>query len=239
MSNPDLKSIVEAALLAAGKPLDVDAIVALFALDEAPTREEVRTALDALSAECEGRGIELVRVASGWRYQVPARLAQWVSRLWEERPQRYSRALMETLALIAYRQPITRSEVEDVRGVAVSTNIIRTLLDRDWIRVVGQRDVPGRPQLFGTTRGFLDSFGLQSLEDLPSLAEIRDLDSISAEMELSLPGFEPVAGDGNDEVTGEQIAVVVDDPNADAPAALEKDATAAESPDEDGAQTLH
>ncbi|MBK1699843.1 SMC-Scp complex subunit ScpB [Thiococcus pfennigii] len=173
MSRPPLVQIVEAALLAAGEPLALDRLLALFGDDERPTREALREALTALEMDCRGRGIELVEVAGGYRLQVRREVAPWVARLWEEKPARYSRALLETLALIAYRQPITRGEIEEIRGVVVSTNIVRTLLEREWIRVVGHRDVPGRPALFATTRRFLDYFGLRSLNDLPPLAELR------------------------------------------------------------------
>lgn len=182
-----LKNIIEGALLAAGQPLSVDRMLALFIDEVQPAREEVRQALRELMDECAGRGIELVEVASGYRYQVRREVAPWVARLWEEKPQRYSRALLETLALIAYRQPITRAEIEEVRGVAVSSNIIKTLQEREWIRVVGYRDVPGRPAMFATTRHFLDYFNLQSLDQLPPLAELRDIGSLTGELDLAMP----------------------------------------------------
>ena len=186
----ELKNIVEGALLAAGRPLNVDEILALFIDDERPDRTEVKKALDTLHAEFEGRGIELKEVASGYRIQVKRELAPWISRLWEERPARYSRALLETLALIAYRQPITRGEIEEVRGVTVSTHIMRTLQDRSWIRIVGHRDVPGHPEMFGTTREFLDYFSLKSLDELPTLSQLRDIESINAELDLGeFPGM--------------------------------------------------
>jgi segregation and condensation protein B len=182
--SPELKHIVEAALLAAGRPLSLDALQGLFGEIGGPDKSELRAALQALAEDYRGRGIEVVEVASGWRIQVGQACSPWVSRLWDERPARYSRALMETLALIAYRQPITRGEIEDIRGVAVSSNIIKTLMEREWIRVVGQRDVPGRPSLYGTTREFLDYFGLRSLDQLPTLAELRDLEEINRELDL-------------------------------------------------------
>jgi segregation and condensation protein B len=186
-----LKQIVEAALLAAGKPLTLQRLGDLFEETEPrPGREEIKAALEDIATELKPRGFELVEVASGYRLQVKEELAPWVSRLWEEKPQRYSRALLETLALVAYRQPITRGEIEDVRGVAVSTNIIRTLLERDWVRVVGHREVPGKPAMYATTRIFLDYFNLKSLEELPSLAEIRDLDNINPELDFSDPAPE-------------------------------------------------
>jgi len=188
MSFPaELKNIIEAALLAAGRPLSLEAMQALFPEIECPDKKELRSALDALVEDYQGRGIEVAEVSSGWRIQVRGAFSPWVSRLWEERPARYSRALMETLALIAYRQPITRGEIEDIRGVSVSTNIVKTLMEREWVRVVGQRDVPGKPSLYGTTREFLDYFGLKSLDELPTLAELRDLDEINRELDLSDP----------------------------------------------------
>jgi segregation and condensation protein B len=171
---PPVKQVVEGALMAAGGPLTIDRILGLFPDHQRPPADEVRSAVAALSAEYQNRGIELAEVAGGWRIQVRRDVAPWVGRLWEEKPPRYSRALLETLALIAYRQPITRGEIEEIRGVSVSTQIVKTLTERDWIRVVGHRDVPGRPALYATTRRFLDYFGLRSLNDLPPLAEIRD-----------------------------------------------------------------
>ncbi|MEX0899909.1 MAG: SMC-Scp complex subunit ScpB [Gammaproteobacteria bacterium] len=188
MNAEQTKQIVEAALLAAGRPLNLDQLLAVFG-DESvqPERDALRAALAALADDYEGRAIEIVQVASGWRVQVRAGLAEWVGRLWEERPTRYSRALLETLALVAYRQPITRGEIEDVRGVTVSTSIMKTLLEREWVRIVGHRDVPGRPALYGTTREFLDYFGLKSLDELPTLAELRDIDSLNVELPLDDP----------------------------------------------------
>ncbi|MGN0921348.1 MAG: SMC-Scp complex subunit ScpB [Cellvibrio sp.] len=182
-----LKQIIEGAILAANQPLSVNRIIELFEEEFAPTKEAVLAALNELVAANEGRGFELKEVASGWRYQVRDSLAPWVNRLWDEKPQRYSRALLETLSLIAYRQPITRGDIEEIRGVAVSSHIIKTLLERDWIKVVGQRDVPGRPSLYATTRQFLDYFNLKSLEELPSLSEIRDLDEIAPQLDLAEP----------------------------------------------------
>lgn len=188
MNAEQIKQIVEAALLAAGRPLNLDQLLAVFGDDAAqPERDAVRTALAALADDYDGRAIEVVQVASGWRVQVRAGLSEWVGRLWEERPTRYSRALLETLALVAYRQPITRGEIEDVRGVTVSTSIMKTLLEREWVRIVGHRDVPGRPALYGTTREFLDYFGLKSLDELPTLAELRDIDSLNVELPLDDP----------------------------------------------------
>lgn len=179
-----LQRIVEGALFAAGEALSIDRILSLFEEPDLPEKQEIINALQALQSACEGRGYELIEVASGWRFQVTPELAPWVNRLWEEKPQRYSRALLETLALIAYRQPITRSDIEEVRGVAVSTQIIKTLAEREWIKVVGHRDVPGRPALFATTRQFLDYFGLKSLEELPTLGELKDIDSLNGNLGL-------------------------------------------------------
>ena len=189
-----LKRVVEATLLAAGNPLSPVQLLALFGEEEQPGHDDVARALAELQAECEGRGIELVEVASGFRYQIRTDVHPWVARLWTERPSRYSRALLETLALIAYRQPITRAEIEQIRGVAVSSHIIKTLEEREWIRVVGHRDVPGKPALLGTTRGFLDYFNLKSLDELPSLGEIRDLDDLDPQLALAAPA-EIIAAD--------------------------------------------
>lgn len=178
-----LLAIVEGALLAAGQPLPLERLEGLFDEHERPARDELRSALRTLADACVGRGVELVEVASGWRYQVREELAQWVGRLWEERPVRYSRALLETLALIAYRQPMTRAEIEEVRGVTVSSSIIKTLLEREWIRVVGHREVPGRPALYATTKRFLDYFNLKGLDDLPPLTELRELNIIEEDLE--------------------------------------------------------
>ena len=174
-----LENVVEGALLAAGEPLSLDRLLNLFQIDDAVDKSQLRAALTALEARYEPTGLMLKEVASGWRIQVREQLGPLVSRLWDERPARYTRALLETLALIAYQQPLTRSDIEQVRGVAVSSNIVKTLLERDWIRIVGHRDVPGRPALYGTTRTFLDYFNLKSLDALPPLAEIRDLEQLS------------------------------------------------------------
>lgn len=177
-----LEHIVEGALLAAGKPLLLVDIGALFEDQERPSSDALRTALAAIGERYAGRGFELREVASGYRFQVVQNVAPWIARLWEEKPQRYSRALLETLSLIAYRQPITRGDIEDIRGVAVASNIMKTLLEREWVRIVGHKDVPGRPAMFATTRKFLDYFNLKNLEDLPALSEIRDLDTLNAEL---------------------------------------------------------
>jgi segregation and condensation protein B len=179
-----LKRILEGALLAAGEPLTLERLNHLFPEGQAPSNAELRSALKEIASDFTGRGFELKEVASGWRFQVCEDLSDWVSHLWEEKPARYSRALLETLSLIAYRQPVTRGEIEEVRGVSVSSNIIRTLLEREWVRVVGHRDVPGRPAMYATTKVFLDYFNLKTLDELPALSEIRDLDKINAELEL-------------------------------------------------------
>ncbi len=184
LEGKQLKQILEAALLAAGKPLSQAQLATLFSDEERPPGVTIGKALEQLDEDCADRGVELKKVASGYRLQVKQNLNEWVSRLWKERPQRYSRALLETLSLIAYRQPITRGEIGAVRGVSVSTNTIRTLQEREWIRVVGHRDVPGKPALFGTTREFLDYFNLQNLDDLPTLAEIRDMSNLEPELQL-------------------------------------------------------
>jgi len=187
MVETGLVQLLEAAILAAGKPLSVQNMADLFDEQERPENAEIRATLKEIAERCEDRGYELLEVSSGFRFQVRQELSPWVARLWHERPQKYSRALLETLALIAYRQPITRGEIEEIRGVAVSTNIIRTLHEREWIRVVGHRDVPGRPAMYASTRSFLDYFNLKNLEQLPALAEIRDFDTLTAEL-----GFEPL-----------------------------------------------
>jgi len=182
---PQIKRIVEAALLAAAQPLSLAQLSALFGENEAVSHEELARALEELGADCAERGVELNEVASGFRYQVRQDVHPWVARLWTERQTKYSRALLETLALIAYRQPITRGEIEQIRGVAVSTNIVKTLEEREWVRVVGYRDVPGKPALFGTTRSFLDYFNLKSLDELPPMAEIRDIEDYDPQLTLA------------------------------------------------------
>jgi segregation and condensation protein B len=204
METVQLKGIIEAALLAYGQPLTVEQLRGIFEEFERPDAIAVRKALSALAEDCEERPMELVEVASGWRLQVRARFSARLSKLWQERPTRYSRALLETLALIAYRQPITRGEIENVRGVTVNPNIIRTLSERGWIRVVGHREVPGHPELLGTTREFLDYFSLKSLDELPSLAALRDMDDVGIQLEFdgpatvqALPAELPAANDAD------------------------------------------
>ncbi len=195
--NTELKNIIEAALLVAGQPLTIDKMLAIFPEESRPTREEIRDVLKSLEGEYGGRGVELRQIDRGWRFQTCEKYAPWILRLVEERPPRFSRALLETLAIIAYRQPVTRGDIEEIRGVSVSSEIIKTLIGRGWIRQVGERQVPGRPAVYGTTRAFLEHFNLASLEDLPTLAELRDLGEIGAELDqrlgvasqsVSLPG---------------------------------------------------
>ncbi|HEY4093605.1 MAG TPA: SMC-Scp complex subunit ScpB [Luteibacter sp.] len=216
MQPEQLKPIVEAALMASTQPMTIVQLKAIFGEEEEVGTDELKQALDLLAADCDGRGVELLEVASGWRYQVKREVHGWVSRMWAEKPSRYSRALLETLALIAYRQPITRPEIEQIRGVVVSSNIIKTLEEREWIRVVGYRDVPGRPALFGTTRMFLDYFNLKSLDNLPPLSEIRDLEELNPQLRLegdadgvparaALPDLS-VEGDDGDEPANEPPA---------------------------------
>ncbi len=204
-----VKIIVEGVLMAAGRPLNVDQIGEVFSEDERPDKKELYSILDKISTECNDRGFELKQVASGYRFQVKQDLSEWVGKLWAERPPRYTRALLETLALIAYRQPITRGDIEEIRGVAVSSNIVRTLLDREWIRVVGHRDVPGKPALLATTKIFLDYFNLKSLKDLPPLSEVKELESISEqddfEKELASLRVLDLPGDFEEEKSFESI----------------------------------
>jgi segregation and condensation protein B len=193
MSENYIRNVIEAALLAAGRPLSVAELAQLFEEASRPDTAALREAIEALGASFEGRGIELKETASGIRIQVRQDFAPEISRLWPERPQRYSRALLETLALIAYRQPITRAEIESVRGVSVNPNILKTLMERNWIRVVGHRDVPGHPELLGTAREFLDYFGLKTLDDLPPLAELKAMGELN--LQLPLPGTAEGSGD--------------------------------------------
>jgi segregation and condensation protein B len=221
MNDQYVKNVIEAALLAAGRPLSMDELVSVFDERDGSNAEEVRGALGALTADYETRGLQLLEVASGYRIQIRASVAQPVSRLWQERPAKYSRALLETLALVAYRQPITRGEIEQIRGVAVNPNIIKTLLERSWIRVVGHRDVPGKPELLGTTREFLDYFSLKKLDDLPTLAQLKELEDLR--VQLTLPGADPLVAaeapdgtaDATDAATDAAAAAVDEDDEAD------------------------
>ena len=197
MNEVELKRIIEAVLFSSDEPMDIKRLMGLFPEDGHPGRDAIKAALESIKEDCEDRSIELKEVKSGFRFQVRQTYADWIAKLWEEKPARYSRAAMETIALIAYRQPITRAEIEEVRGVSVSTQIIKTFMERDWVKVVGHRDVPGKPALYATTKNFLDYFNLKSLEDLPTLAEIRDIDSINAELDLTMP-------DNSDELVAEE-----------------------------------
>ena len=201
-----IKRIVEAALLASSQPLTLAQLNGLFTLDEPAPEGAVAQALEALQADCAERGVELVEVASGWRYQVRADVHAWVARLWTERQVKYTRATLETLALIAYRQPITRGEIEQVRGVATNSNIIKALEEREWIRVVGHRDMPGKPELLGTTKGFLDYFGLKRLDELPPLSELKDFGELEPQLR-----FEPEAKtEGDDDGNAMPVGDIAD-----------------------------
>lgn len=230
MQIEQLKPIIEAALLASTQPMTIPQLLELFGEEDEVGREEVAKTLEALTEDCVHRGVELREVASGFRYQVKQDVHPWISRMWTERPSRYSRALLETLALIAYRQPITRPEIEQIRGVVVSSNIIKTMEEREWIRVVGYRDVPGKPALFGTTRAFLDYFNLKSLDELPPLSEIRDMEdpqmSIAPEpLPARVIRDLPIDPDEENEilvVAGKDAESIVHEPTADETPALEE-----------------
>ena len=226
MDETEIKHVVEAALLAAGRPLTLERIGELFAAKGGgPDRATLKRILDTLAGDYQGRGIELKEVATGYRVQVKGAMSDWLQPLWEDRAPRYTRALLETLALVAYRQPITRAEIEEVRGVVVSTNIVRTLLERNWIRVVGHRDVPGKPAMFGTTKEFLDYFGLKKLEELPTLAEIKDgLPELSPQADLieslaaDAQGVEAVLAQDDEPLAGASLTVIgaaINEPEAD------------------------
>ena len=234
MEIQQLKNIVEAILLGAGRPLTVDQMLAMVGEQEAVDRNLVREAIAALQSDYEKRGIDLVQVGSGYRVQIRESMQPWVSRLWQEKPARYSRALLETLSLIAYRQPITRGEIEEVRGVAVSTTIIKTLLERVWVHVIGHREVTGRPAMYGTTKKFIDYFSLRTLSDLPSLAELRDLSAIGKDLELDLseiPGLEVEAASDDEAVEPEEDGAET--------AGNEEVASVAETADNDNIAILH
>lgn len=235
MQIEQLKPIIEAALLASTQPMTLPQLLELFGEEEEVGREDVSRALEALAEDCAGRGVELREVASGFRYQVKQDVHPWISRMWTEKPSRYSRALLETLSLIAYRQPITRPEIEQIRGVVVSSNIIKTMEEREWIRVVGYRDVPGKPALFGTTRAFLDYFNLKSLDELPPLSEIRDMEdpqmSIAPEpLPVRVARDLPIDPDEENEtlvVAGEETDTIVEDTTGEAPAPADDETTGA------------
>lgn len=212
MEKDQLKPILEAVLMAASQPMTVDALLKMFPEIEQPEQADMEAALAEMEADCEGRSYELKKVSSGYRFQVRKDYADYVTKLWDDKPARYSRALLETLALIAYRQPLTRGEIEAVRGVSVSSHLIKTLHERDWIKVVGHRDVPGKPSLYATTKEFLDYFNLASLDDLPSLQDIRDIDQINAELDLRLP---EAAKEGEQPESTEQESVAAAEGESD------------------------
>jgi len=207
MNTEYTRKVVEAALLAAGRSLTLAELSQLFDAVDRPDNDQLRGVLEELGASYEGPGIELLETASGFRVQVRRDVAEQVARLWPERPPRYSRALLETLSIIAYRQPLTRAEIESIRGVAVNPNIVKTLFEREWIRVVGHREVPGRPELLGTTRDFLDYFGLKRLDQLPPLADLKTLEQLDPQ--LLLPEPIGVAVDGGDAAAGDIVEVAV------------------------------
>jgi segregation and condensation protein B len=209
---PSLDEVLEALLLAADGPLSLDALQRLLTPEHEPTRDELRAQLAALSGRLAEGACELVEVSSGWRIQIRSRCAAFVARMWQDKPPRYSRALLETLALIVYRQPITRGEIEEVRGVAVSTQILRTLQDRGWIRELGQRETPGRPTLYGSTRKFLDDFNLRSLEQLPNLPEVKDLEQLEARLREMGFAIEPAAAAPDPEEAEESAEAVDESP---------------------------
>ena len=202
MDDNAIKYLIEAALLAAGRPMSVEQLQNLFDGRVTPEKTQIRQAISSLLDDYEDRGITITEVASGYRVQVKSEMADRLQKLWEERSPRYSRALFETLALIAYRQPMTRGEIEEIRGVSVSTNIIRSLLERDWIRVLGHRDVPGRPAMFGTTKVFLDYFGLKKLDDLPPLADLADWESLRVQLNL------PAVDEDEDELPAGEVTAL-------------------------------
>ena len=208
MGDHDLVEIIEGALLAAGEPLSKKQLAQLFDELDRPSTPDITAALAEVAERCDGRGFELAEVASGFRFQVRQNLSPWVSKLWVERPVRYSRALLETLSLIAYRQPITRGEIEDIRGVSVSSNIMKSLLEREWVKVVGHRDVPGKPAMYATTREFLDYFNLKSLDQLPPLADVKDLETMTSA--LPLEEFHDSRGEENEPQVAEPQGIAID-----------------------------
>ncbi len=208
MGDHDLVEIIEGALLAAGEPLSKKQLAQLFDELDRPSTSDITAALAEVAERCDGRGFELAEVASGFRFQVRQNLSPWVSKLWVERPVRYSRALLETLSLIAYLQPITRGEIEDIRGVAVSSNIMKSLLEREWVKVVGHRDVPGKPAMYATTREFLDYFNLKSLDQLPPLANVKDLETMTSA--LPLEEFHDSRCEENEPQVAESRGIAVD-----------------------------
>lgn len=205
LTEVELMRILEASLFSVGQTLNIDRLMSLFPEDKHPGKDAIKNALAALQKQyLEHTSLELKEVSTGFRFQVRDDYSSWVAKLFEERPARYSRATLETLALITYRQPITRAEIEEVRGVSVSSQIIKTMIERDWIRVVGHRDVPGKPALYATTKGFLDYFNLKSLNELPALADLRDIDAINAELDLQMPNIPSVPTANSEDVTNSE-----------------------------------
>ncbi|MEK7323543.1 MAG: SMC-Scp complex subunit ScpB [Pseudomonadota bacterium] len=245
MNPQQLKNILEATLLAAGQPMNMEKLQEIFPEEARPDAEILREGLRLLEEECAGRGIELKEVGNGFRLQVKQEYAPWVARLSEEKAPRYSRALLETLVLIAYRQPISRAEIEDIRGVSVSTNIIKTLQEREWVRIVGHREVPGRPALYGTTRDFLDYFNLKNLSQLPALSEVRSLETIAAEIDDLLPPPLASAADEDGEsasappLVAEDAALASEQPGHDGESAVEEIDDAATPSDSAALRIVH
>jgi segregation and condensation protein B len=212
MTPEKLQMIIEAAIMVADRPLTIASLQALFPEDERPGAADIKTAIAAIQERYQNSGLELHEVASGYRFQTRLELSPWLGRLWEERAPRYSRAFLETLAIIAYKQPITRAEIEEIRGVTVNSNIVKTLLEREWIRVIGFRDVPGKPAILGTTKTFLDHFNLKSLTDLPSLAEFKSIEDQDAQLQVQLALEESNIGPSNsDAIPEEQEAIIIED----------------------------
>ena len=220
MNEKQLLKIIEAVLFAADAPMSLNQLLALFDENSGVDKDALSKAIESIQHDCHNRSIELREIASGYRFQVKQDYADWASKLWEDKPAKYSRATLETLALIAYRQPITRAEIEEVRGVSVSSQIIKSMTERNWIKVVGHRDVPGKPALFATTKEFLDYFNIKNLEDLPSLAELRDIDAINAELNLGL--MDETLNPADEEQNTETPSLDVDESETQAEASTEK-----------------
>lgn len=211
MTSEKMQTIIEAALMVAGKPLTVANLLSLFPEEEQLTNADIKELLANLKTSYTDRGFDLQEVASGFRLQARAELSQWLSRLWEERAPRYSRAFLETLSIIAYKQPITRAEIEEIRGVTVSSNIIKTLQEREWVRIIGYREVPGKPAIYGTTKEFLDYFNLKSLTDLPSLAEFKNLEAQEEQLQVQLAMENSDIGPSDSEVIPEEREAIITD----------------------------
>ncbi len=220
MTPEKMQAIIEAALMVAGQPLPISALQRLFPDDMQPSTSDIKAHLQAIKSRHEESGIELVEVASGYRLQTKAELSPWLSKLWEERAPRYSRAFLETLAIIAYKQPITRAEIEEIRGVTVSSQIIKTLQEREWIRIIGYRDVPGKPAIYGTTKTFLDHFNLSSLTALPTLAEFKNLEAQEAQLQVQLALENSQVGPSDSEAIPEENQAIADDGSSESDGAL-------------------